>query len=260
VLDWGCGSGIAGRRVVGAFGPGGFGELRLWDHSEIAVRFAAEAARSRFPGLRVSPAARSYLHSPEPIGLLVVSHVMNELPEAALQELHGLIRRCAAVLWTEPGSRETSRALGLVRDRWAGEFRVVAPCTRAGACPVLAGGNERHWCHHFAPPPPAIFADPQWVRFGQRVGIDLRSLPYSFVALDRNWGGGQAGLSRVIGRPEHFKPYARLLSCDDDGLAELTLMKRGATELYKELERTRRPLVYRWSRSGDTILSGARGF
>jgi hypothetical protein len=136
-------------------------------------------------------------------------------------------------------------------------FKVIAPCTHANACPVLAAGNERHWCHHFAAPPPAIFADPNWVKFGQRAGVDLRSLPYSFFALDRNWVPNETGLSRIIGRPEYFKPYVRLLNCDATGLEELTVMRRSNPELCKELERTRRPLVYRWTRDGSTITGGS---
>jgi hypothetical protein len=257
MLDWGCGSGIAGRRVIGRFGADRFESLSAWDHSPLATEFAVDMARREFPGLAAASASPGQLRGDEPIGLLVVSHVLNELTPPAMEELRSLARRSRAVLWTEPGSRDISRALGAHREAWAGEFRVVAPCTHGKACPILAPGNERHWCHHFAAPPPAIFADSNWVKFGQRAGIDLRSLPYSFIALDRDWDGGDAGLSRVIGRPERFKPYVRLLNCDGDGLAELAVMKRDNPALYKELDRTRRPLVYRWTRNAEKITSGA---
>lgn len=253
VLDWGCGSGIAGRRVVGFFGPGRFDSLVVWDHSPIAADFAHGAAARAFPGLAVSAATRGYLAGRDPIGVLVVSHVLNELGPAALEEVRALVGRSRAVIWTEPGSPSVSRALGSLRDEWAGDLRVVAPCTHAKPCPVLAAGNERHWCHHFAAPPAWIFADSNWVKFGRRAGVDLRSLPYSFVALDRDWNNGETGLSRVIGRPEHFKPCARFLNCDGDGLAELTILKRDNAALCKELERTKRPLVYRWTREGAKV-------
>jgi hypothetical protein len=252
LLDWGCGSGIAGRRVVGRFGPAAFDSLSLWDHSPLAIEFASDMARGEFPGLAVAAAPAGILESDEPIGLLILSHVLNELSPRALGEIRSLVARSRAVIWTEPGSRDISRALGALRDEWLKDFRVVAPCTHANRCPILLPGNERHWCHHFAAPPSAIFADSDWVKFGRRAGIDLRSLPYSFFALDRDWVGG-AGLSRVIGRPEHFKPYARLLNCDEGGLAELMVMRRENPGLYKELERTRRPLVYRWVREGLTV-------
>jgi hypothetical protein len=94
------------------------------------------------------------------------------------------------------------------------------------------------------------------VKFGQRAGIDLRSLPYSFLALERTaTTGTPGGWSRVIGRPEHFKPYARLLNCDAQGLTDLEIPKKATGGLYKELERNRAPLVYRWTRE----RKGARG-
>ncbi|MEY2881104.1 MAG: hypothetical protein RLZZ15_3484 [Verrucomicrobiota bacterium] len=276
VLDWGCGSGIAARRVIEFFGAENFSELTVWDRSPLACDFAARAARAAFPALRVveatpnfltaavaSPALSSELStlsSPtsdaEPIGLLVISHVLNELPPAALDALLLLARRAEHVLWVEPGTHAASRALGAVRENLRADFSVVAPCTHHDACPVLAPANHRHWCHAFAPPPPAIYADPNWVRFAQRAGIDLRSLPYAFLALDRQPPSDAAGLSRVIGRPEFFKPYARLLNCDATGLAELELPKRADPALFKQLERTKAPLVFRWRRDGEKILGG----
>jgi hypothetical protein len=256
VLDWGCGSGIAGRRVVGRYGPRAFDSLAVWDHSPLAAEFASDMARKEFPGLSVEAAAEGLLRGDEPIGLLVISHVLNELAPSALGEIRSLAARSRAVIWTEPGSHDVSRALGALRDELSKEFRVVAPCTHANPCPILSPGNERHWCHHFAAPPPAIFADSDWVKFGRRAGIDLRSLPYSFIALDRD-RGGDSGLSRVIGRPEQFKPYVRLLNCDGAGLAELMVMRRDNPVLYKELDKTRRPLVYRWVRDGVRITAGS---
>lgn len=257
VVDWGCGSGIAGRRAIAAFGAAHFSQLTVWDHSPAAMGFASAAAERTFPGLAVAEATGGFLAGTAPIGLLVISHVLNELSPAALAGLERSIARASSVLWVEPGTHDVSRRLGGIRDRLTSGFSVVAPCAHALACPVLAPANERHWCHFFAPPPAGIFADSNWVKFGQRAGIDLRSLPYAFIALDRrrntalgdNW-------SRVIGRPEHFKPYARFLNCDATGFAELTLPKRAAPALFKELDRTREPLVYRWARNGAQVTGG----
>ncbi len=255
VLDWGCGSGIAARRVISCFGPDRFDSLAVWDHSPVACDYAAEAAAKAFPALDVASVTPGYLSSTDPLGLLVISHVLNELPPEALAALRALVARAESVLWVEPGTHAVSRALGALREEFRPSFHLVAPCTHQEACPILAPGNERHWCHHFAPPPGEIFANSHWVKFGQRAGIDLRSLPYCFLALDRRPAAdAPAGLSRVIGRPEHFKPYARLLNCDATGLAELTVPKRTAPALYKELDRTKAPLVYRWRREGNSIL------
>jgi len=257
VLDWGCGSGVAARRVIGFYGAENFTSLTVWDHSPLACDFAVGAASRAFPALQVAQATPGFLASPEPLGLLVVSHVINELSSDQVAALIALVDRAEAVLWVEPGTHDVSRELGAMREDLREEFALVAPCTHGHSCPILRPGNERHWCHHFAPPPGEIFADSNWVKFGQRAGIDLRSLPYCFLALDRRGTPAPEGLARVIGRAEHFKPYARLLSCDASGLATLQLAKRADPALFKQLDRTKAPLVYRWRRDGERILGGA---
>lgn len=257
VLDWGCGSGVAGRRVIAHFGPERFSALQLWDHAPVAVDYAEQRARADFPQLRAEAVTPGFLQGDGPIGLLLISHVLNELSTDALAALRGLILRAQTVIWVEPGTSEVSRGLGTIREAVKAEFNVVAPCTHQGGCPMFQTGNERHWCHFFAPPPAEIFANSDWVKFGQRAGIDLRSLPYCFLALDRRKFAPPAGAARIIGRPEHFKPYTRFLNCDAGGLAELTLPKRANPALFKELDRTKRPLVYRWQRSGETVSDGS---
>jgi SAM-dependent methyltransferase len=262
VLDWGCGSGVAARRVISFFGAELFESLTVWDHSPLACDYAADTARAAFPHLRVSQATPGFFAGTPRIGLLVVSHVLNELAPDALAELGTLARRAAAVLWVEPGTHAISRQLGALRDGFRDAFRIVAPCTHELGCPVFGPGNERDWCHFFAPPPSEIFADSNWVKFGQRAGIDLRSLPYAFIALQKAAAPADpvampdAAVSRVIGRVEHFKPYARLLNCDATGLTQLELPKRADPALFKQLERTKAPLVYRWRRDGAKITGG----
>jgi hypothetical protein len=260
VLDWGCGSGVAGRRVVRWLGADRVRVLRLWDHSALAVDFAAEAARTRFPRLPVEHLTPGFLAGNEPVGLLVISHVLNELPAEELRALRGLAARAEAILWVEPGTADASRALIEVRERLRARFRVVAPCTHQAGCGLLAPTNARHWCHHFAAPPSEIFADSNWVKFGRRAGIDLRSLPYSFLALERAAADpaseAASGLDRVIGEPRVYKGFARVLSCAAGGVSELTLQKRDAPMLFKQLKRPGGPLVYRWTREGDRILGG----
>jgi hypothetical protein len=192
LLDWGCGSGIASRRVVEAFGVQHFSRLIVHDHSSLAMDFAEHHGRRAFPSLPVERATYRDLNGTEPIGLLVVSHVINELTDIARAELTSLCARAATVLWVEPGTHEVSRRLGGWREQLRERFHVVAPCPHQSSCGVLASGNERHWCHFFAPPPMGIYADSGWVKFGQRAGIDLRALPYSFLALDRNVGSALA--------------------------------------------------------------------
>lgn len=263
VVDWGCGSGIAARRVLRdlGVGAGGVAGLTVWDHSPLAADFAAAAATAEFPGLRVRQATPGWLAGGDPVGLLVVSHVLNELGPGDLAALEGLLRRAESVVWVEPGTHAVSRRLGAIRDRLRDRFVVVAPCTHASACPALQEGREGDWCHFFAPPPSAIFADSGWVRFGQRAGIDLRSLPYCFLALARRpIAACPAGTSRVLGRVRSLKPGVRLLNCDAGGLAELEVVRRSAPQLCRELERQRGPLLYRWERAGARVTGGQSAF
>ena len=100
--------------------------------------------------------------------------------------------------------------------------------------------------------------DSNWVRFGQRAGIDLRSLPYSFLVLERKGlrepapGLLPEGFSRIIGAPRFYKGYAKIFSCQADGVRDLRLQKRDAPELFKALQR-REAGLYRWQVIRDRI-------
>lgn len=256
IFDWGCGSGIAGRRVIDFFGADKFAGLHLHDHSVLAVDFSEHRARQEFPNLRIDRADTRLLRSEEPIGVLVLSHVLNELDEIARAELAGLLDRAQTVLWVEPGTHEVSRALAGWRERaLKGGFQVVAPCTHQAVCGLLAAGNERHWCHHFAAPPLNIYADSDWVKFGQRAGIDLRSLPYSFLVLDRRPAVQPPAVSRILGDPRIYKGYAKLFNCSAEGVEELAFQQRVDKALFKSLKRATGPLLYRWTREGDKITA-----
>jgi hypothetical protein len=256
VCDWGCGSGIAGRRVVDYIGVENCAGLRLHDHSALAVDFAEHRAREIFPALASGRADTRFLRGEEQIGVLVLSHVLNELDEIARAELAGLLARAQTVLWVEPGTHEVSRALVGWRERAVKEgFRAVAPCTHQAGCGLLTEGNERHWCHHFAEPPLNIYADSDWVKFGQRAGIDLRSLPYSFLVLDRRTAVQEPGVSRILGDPRLYKGYAKIYNCSAEGVEDLTLQQRVDKVLFKSLKRAKGPLLYRWTREGDRITA-----
>ena len=254
VLDWGCGSGIAGRRAIEAFGPQHFDSLDVWDHSPLASRYAADRARKMFPALAVdSPADLDK----SPPGLLVISHVLNELPPEARRSLLSLACRAQEILWVEPGTHAASRDLISAREDLLPHFDIIAPCPHRSACPIPAEGNERHWCHFFAPTPPGIQNDSDWVRFGHQAGIDMRSLPYSYLALAKKPASPlpPPGSSRIIGRPEHFKGFARLFVCDGSGVESLELQKRESPALFKLLKRETEHPLYQWQRENRRIRS-----
>lgn len=257
VLDWGCGSGVAARRVLAALGgTAACDHLLLWDHSPLARDFSARRARETFPGLTVS-ADTDPSADDAPVGLLLVSHVLNELGPAQRDHLLALVARAEEVIWVEPGTHAVGRDLAALRDRFNGPFNLVAPCPHAAPCGLFAAGQERDWCHFFAPPPPALPANPNWVRFAQRAGIDLRSLPYSFLVLDRAplATPPPADAGRIIGRPDVMKPYARFLACEAAGLAMRELPKRTDAALVKALSKLPPAPLYRWTHQGGRITA-----
>ena len=150
ILDWGCGSGVAGRRVVDFIGAADSPRLLLHDHSNLALDFAEHRGRAAYPHLLVERASTRFLRGTEPIDVLVISHVLNELNEIARAELAELLTRAQTVLWVEPGTHEVSRLLGTWREKLKPRFRAIAPCPHQDACGIFAAGNERHWCHFFA--------------------------------------------------------------------------------------------------------------
>jgi hypothetical protein len=250
VLDWGCGSGIAHRAMLGHFGRDAAASLRLWDRSELAMRYAAGRARSKYPGLSVVC---------EPGGnpaTVLLSHVLTELEPKPLADLLESLAGVTAVLWVEPGTYEGSRRLIAVRERLRDRFNVVAPCTHQAACGLLAPANRPHWCHHFAAPPPAVFRDANWARFGRLAGVDLRSLPVSFLVLDRRPVPTlPAGATRVIGRPRVYNAHALLLGCDAAGVAEGRLEKRRLPEAFRQIKQDRVDPLQIWARDGNEVVS-----
>ena len=242
VLDWGCGSGVAGRVFSERFAGTTFSTLSVWDRSSLAIRFAERRASERFPGLLVEAG----IPPSEPFTLLL-SHVLTELDEVQTEELVALSRRAEAVVCVEPGTYGASRRLIHFREALRGDFQVVAPCCHQAACPMLEKNNAPHWCHHFAWPPAEVFTDSDWAKFATFMGIDLRSLPVSFLVLDRRDNIQRlGGMTRLIGRARLYKPHALILGCEAQGLTEPRVSKRLHPELFKKLRKNETPPWVRW--------------
>ncbi len=232
VLDWGCGTGVAARAWIEAFGGEGC-SVALYDRSPLAREFAAARLRERWPALEVTSLERAPTDAPD---VLLVSHVLGELDEPAALELVELARRSRFVAWVEPGTRAVSRRLGAARDSLRADLGVIAPCPHGGPCGALAAGRENDWCHHFAPPAAEAFTTPGWARFSRALGIDLRSLSFAFVVLAR---GAQAPddprLVRILARPRVEKGRALLEACTSTGLRPLRLLERTDRALCRSL-------------------------
>jgi hypothetical protein len=279
LMDWGCGSGIAHRAFLDHFGTNGIEELRLWDRSTLAMRFAERRAKEKYAGLQVAagslgrepgragsplPAATSPgtdgahgVTRPTTAGCstLLISHVLTELEPAQVETLTEFAAGFTSVIWVEPGTYEASLTLIAVRERLRGKMNVVAPCTHQAQCGMLAPGNENHWCHHFATPPPEVFMDSNWAKFGELAGVDLRSLPVSFLVLDkRPIAPTPPGAARIIGRPRIYKPHALMIGCDETGVTEKRLTKRNSPEAFRQLKRGDCDPLQIWRCDDDEVL------
>jgi len=266
VLDWGCGSGIAGRRALSQWNS--LTRYAAHDRSAMAMRYATERVRADFPHIEISPSREVDADT-----LLLLSHVISELSARQLDELLEVAPRAGEIIWVEAGTHTDSRRLIEVRERLRrtpggspedhgraahGTFEVVAPCTHRSACGLLSAKNERHWCHHFAHVPSDVFQDARWAEFGRELGIDLRSLPYSFLVLGRDSAPQAPGFSRVIGEAREFKGHAKVLSCHVDGVADLMLQKRDAPALHKAVLRGDEAPLFRWQIADGRIVGGSK--
>lgn len=267
ILDWGCGSGIAALRTIVHYGVEAFDEVHLWDHSAIACRFAQKTINAIYPELKVEIAPAPSPSSPvKDDTLVLVSHALNELGFEAQQNLSTQFKGAGQIFFVEPGDHSASRKLVAQREALRSDFHIAAPCTQCESCPLLLEDNLRHWCHFFGKPPIEAFTEGFWARFAQTMEIDLRSLPYSFLALSSKKIGTEhcatreverqdttsvaKPASRLIGRPRQFKGYTRLLSCDQVGLRDLELQKRDDKQLWKTIKKENGSL-YRWNEIDD---------
>ena len=247
-LDWGCGSGIAHRAFLDHFGAESVAQVHLWDRSSLALQFAARRAREKYSKLSVNV---GLIEKPS---LVLISHVLTELEPAKVEELADFAAQATTVIWVEPGTYEASLTLIAIRERLRDRLRVVAPCTHQERCGILAPGNERHWCHHFAPSPQEIFMDGNWARFAVIAGVDLSSLPVSFLVLDRRPEPAlPIGATRVIGTPRVYKPCARILGCDSTGVRERTLNKRTHPDEFRQIKKDKCEPLQVWECDGDVI-------
>lgn len=259
LFDFGCGSGIAGRRVLDFYGTSAFSGLYLHDKSRLAEEFALNEARRCFPTYPIERIAPEALLGQGQSVTLVVSHVLNELPNSEVRRLLGLAREATTIFWLEPGTKAASDALVEVREALRDQFRILRPCPHTGRCGLLASGREKDWCHHFAPAPPGLGTDSFWTRFARQAGIDLRSLPYSHLVLDRRESQRSTlseGADRILGRPIGFKGYIDMLSCSREGVQDLRLQRRTQPQLAQQLEAAEGSILARWKMQDEGIVGG----
>lgn len=254
VYDWGCGTGVAVREFLAAFPEAGLASVGLHDRSRRAVGFATAAVRREFPEVAVTTGEPA-----EPFTLLI-SHVVTELDAAGFGELVKLAGRAAAVVWVEPGTSVASAKLVMARELLKETLFPIAPCLHRNRCGLLAPGHEKDWCHFFATPPPEVYTDRDWRQFGKIMGIDLRSLPLSYLVLDRRAPGERpAGSVRILGKHRLYKGHAQLDACDASGVHERRFTKRTNPPFFRAMTKHKTNTLQQWTLEGNEITSLSQG-
>jgi SAM-dependent methyltransferase len=259
IVDLGCGTGIASRRVLEHW-PDQFRSVTLMDRSASARAYAANRVRE------VAPQCEIRVQAPKDVdcsgALVLASHVITELNDEHLATWLKLLKTASAVIWVESATHEASRNLiAALREPLlkSGGWNTVAPCTHQGACPLLSDENARHWCHHFARVPTEAHQNGAHAAFSEEIGVDRRVLPYSFLVMEQGKADTQLpGGSRVIGRANEFKGYSKVLSCSATGLHDWMLQKRDLPEIFKALRKEDGVALYKWQTEGGRIVAGER--
>ena len=264
VVDFGCGSGVAARKVLDQW-SGQVREVVLLDRSPMARSYAAKLLPAG--NVEVRDGGTELSSEVAADSLVLVSHVVTELSPAQLAKWTDCVAEASALIWVEAATHDASRRLvefvrePLLRAGWS----MVAPCTHSFRCPMLTPENERHWCHHFARVPSIAHQDPAWKEFSAAVGVDLRVLPYSFLVMERCVGGRRGkpavaldGWCRVIGASRQLKGYHKVLRCGEGGLAEIVLQKRDAPIAFKELSRGDGVPLYSFREESGKVLEAKR--
>ena len=96
--------------------------------------------------------------------------------------------------------------------------------------------------------------DADWTRFGDEMGIDLRSLPLSYLVLDRRPRQPMPeGAARLIGRPRVYKPNALVYACDSSGVSERSITKRALPAEYRLAKKVRLEPLQVWRCEGAVV-------
>ena len=236
IRDWGCGTARASRELLKFFAKENIANPKFFldDIDKRAVAWSQKSILQTF-GAETLIEKKDFDHEKS---MLLVSHVINELDSISKAKLVSGARLSPWLIWIENGTKDTSKALGEVRDQLKGTHQIVAPCAGSGACPALK--QKKHWCHFFADRSQEYFTESVWADFAEKLSIDLRSIPYSFLIMKSKKLDAFESDQRptVIGRPRIYKGYASTLVCNESTeLQDLRIEKKSNKELYKKMKK-----------------------
>lgn len=237
ILDIGCGTGIQTLKVLRwlKLHEKKTPEITLIDQSQAAAVFAMKEIKSEFPDVKIRM-VHSLSEVREP-GLILLSHLLNELDDVFMTKLVEHISLADGFIWVEAGTYKISRSLSTIRDQLRNTHVFDAPCPHNSDCPILA--SEKDWCHFFAEPPPEAFTTKFWSEFARNCKVDLRSLPTSFIAARKSVGetNESSPHRRLLGRPKFLKAETRVQVCAIGGLEEVVIEKKKNKQLVKQLKK-----------------------
>lgn len=230
-IDWGCGSGVATEAMLEQYKPE---KVYLFDRSHQAVRYASNKLKKIAPEVQFIPCTRES-EFPYEGSTVLLSHVLTELPDPTVQKLSQNLKSAHCLLWVEPGTPFCAEKLRLIRENLRETSTIVAPCPHQSDCGLAR--RPKDWCHNFAKPPPSIFQDGEWVKTAKELGIDLRSLPTSFLAFQKDYPISSVGKKRIIGTPRHLKGHSKAILCQEAGVTDETFPHKLDKEFIKNLEK-----------------------
>lgn len=246
VWDWGCGTSRASRTFLKSLDLDNelfLNKIRLAvsDHDPSVESMAKAILQHEFPSLNLIH------HNQIKLGqsVILISHVLNELSSSQAIALSDVVSRSGWVFWVENGTKLTSRHLSSIRNKLRHTHDILAPCISQNSCSAIEGKPHSDWCHFFADLDSDYFTNPIWAEFSKELGVDLRSLPFSFFIaknksiefqkLDADFF--EESVIR-LGRARVNKGFAKVLTCDFEArLGEIEYAKRSNPELFKQLKK-----------------------
>lgn len=250
VCDWACGTGIASRIFAEKFYPRNSFSIHFADRSRKAVKYATQRMRNSFQDIFIS----DHLDHGDPKVIYLISHVTTELSPDQLEDIILMLSQSAyGFIWVEPGSYASSRCLSKVRDALLNEFNPWAPCPHHDLCPMNGSTHWNDWCHQFAHVPSNVFQDGFWAYFAKRMEVDLRSLPVSYLCMDKREVTQAHDECRVVGRPQINKFQSSISVCSKGQFEQLNFLKRSYPALYKKFKKGKFPHFFQASHENGLV-------
>jgi ribosomal protein RSM22 (predicted rRNA methylase) len=260
VLELGCGpgTGVAG---VAAWAEENAVELthRVTDLLPANVKAAVELGEKL--GVTVDGAVvdvrrgvPSQLPDKDPVDLLLMMNLINELPEEADCTVIRAAEKLAkdgVVLVIEPAAKPASRRALALRDAFCeAGWHVRLPCTHDAPCPALVAEDD--WCHG-----EWRFDRPEFMRaVDAQVGTRREVLKATYFAVTRAPASRDDTLYRIVSERQDNKAMSSAHACGIDGRQRIELQKRDRADCNRAFCK-----VARHSRvhiEGGTWVGGAR--